>query len=184
MLDERSSKGMQLMLVIAVAIGLLFQCDLSSGMGICLLPFAYLAGFGCACLLALDALITKLRRKPAPHLKTALLLAIVLALGPAFPWVNVPFCWLSAAHKLLRNQSHYTELVQRAEAGRAVPEFYLTEKGPPALYSVCWGGIADNWYGVVHDRSQTFADAPRDVLGGALVRQLHLWGPWYYVQFT
>ncbi|MFY9341913.1 MAG: hypothetical protein WAT39_05465 [Planctomycetota bacterium] len=178
MLDERTSRGLQLVVAITAALAMLFQCDLVGGMLLFYLALPALAFFAAVQLLALDAIVARLRRRPARHLKTALVLAV--ALGPAFPWINVPFQWLSAAHKLLRNQSHYEQLIVRADAGEQVPGIYDTGPGPTPRYEFVFGGITDNRLGVVHDRSRTFGDAPPD----EWVLVLHLWGPWYFVQHT
>jgi hypothetical protein len=182
MLDERTSRGLQLVFAITAALALLFQCDLVGTPLLLFLAVPGVALLAAVQLLALDAIVAWLRRRPDGHLKTALVLAVVL--GPALPWTSVPFQWLSAAHKLLRNQSSYEQLVARAEAGEQVDGIYATEPGPTARYAFCFGGITDNWLGVVHDQSRTFGQAPSAVFGGDLVEVLHLWGPWYFVQFT
>ena len=191
MLTERKSKRLQASIAIPVALALLVQHDvlIFYSLFLCLLlwPLVLVAVVG-AWLLALEALVAKLRRKPASHLWTALLLA--LCLGPAFPWVNRPFDWIAAAHKLLRNEAEYTELIREVESRPVEDGVYVrdhmlhVELGPPRRYYFCWGGLADNTIGVIHDASRTLGLDDVDVFGGDLIDVTHLWGPWYLAAFT
>lgn len=60
----------------------------------------------------------------------------------------------------------------------------MVDGGPPQRVAFLWGGVSDNWFGVVHDASASMGSAPTEVFGGRLVQVTHLWGPWFYVAFT
>lgn len=77
----------------------------------------------------------------------------------------------------------------------------IVDLGPPRRIAFSWGGIIDNWTGIVYDpsgevlKAQNFKedwsnwDDPslqhvRRLFGGDLRSAWHLWGPWYYCAFT
>lgn len=183
MLSPRTSKRLQLIVAIAAVLAMVFQYDLAAALWV-LVIFPFFGIAVSAWLLALDALVALVRRKTAWHLVSAAMLA--MCLGPAIRYVYPPFDWLAAAQMLVRHESHYSELVQRADAGQVVDEIYRTEEGLLRLYMFVWGawGPPDHCYGVVHDESRTFDGATEKVLSGDLVYEVHLWGAWYFAQFT
>lgn len=182
MLPPKFSKLLQIVFSWIVASVLLFQHDLCSSVFIMfawLLPWIAAAALGA---LAVDAVIWRLKHRAGRHYIGALLLAIIL--GPSLPWTNIPFCWVSAAQKLVRSEAEYEKLVADVAAGLRPAAVYMIDVGPPLRIAFAWGGVADNWFGVVHDTSRSIGSAERDVLGGQLTRIMHLWGPWFYVEFT
>lgn len=182
MLPPAISVWMQALLAGAVAGALCFQHDLLGGSSIMVAHFLYGAVALCAGALAVDAVLWRLRHRARRHYISAL--ALAAAIGPLFPWANAPFCWLSAAQKLSRNEKDYERCVREVQLGGSPREVYMVDAGPPQRIAFLWGGISDNWFGVVHDASGSMGMAPQEVLGGRLVQVIHLWGPWFYAAFT
>lgn len=78
----------------------------------------------------------------------------------------------------------------------------IVDPGPPVRVAVSWGGILDNWRGLVHDPTGEAMKAKRldletwsnrgdpddasvaGLFGGTLVRARHLEGDWYLCWFT
>lgn len=98
--------------------------------------------------------------------------------------------------KLWRNEARYTAIVEQvaADPNAAVERDVHIDRGPPVRIAFDWGGLIDNWHGVVHDPTGLVmrindADHPYHakaygLFGGGLARAVHLWGDWYYVVFT
>jgi hypothetical protein len=185
MLEPVVSRLFQLVIAAGVLLALVFRCDifdLSFAAPMVLLP-CWLGAFLGACALFVDAFVRRTLKKTAPHLWSALLL--VLIVGPGIPFLWPRFLWISAAQKLLRHQAGYLAAVELADAGGNPKAIYLREDGPPRYYYFVWSGFADNSWGIVHDRSNTFAAAdPHKTFHGDFVMTFHLWGPWYYLQLT
>jgi hypothetical protein len=182
MLSPILSKRLQMLSAGLVGVMLVFQHDLCQGV---LIMFAWLFPGVVALVfggLAVDAVVWRIRNRSGRHYIGALLLAA--ALGPALPFTNIPFCWVSAAQKLARNESQYDRLVRDVVSGRHPEAVYMVEAGPPLRIVFLWGGVADNWFGVVHDESASIETAGPEALGGQLTRVMHLWGPWFYVALT
>lgn len=96
--------------------------------------------------------------------------------------------WIGKRVKLWRNEDHYLESVRIAEENpkniEAWPsEVYLVDPGPPPRVSFAWGGMLDNWCGVVHDPSGRVLKHGFDP-GGVTLHVEHLWGNWYFCSFT
>jgi len=104
--------------------------------------------------------------------------------------------------RFLRLKSEYAGIVEQLEAGtietRGVCDgiSYQSEAGPELRIAFGWGGLIDNWYGVVYDptglviRSNEFlSDWPnwqapdlaqvKGLFGGDLRRAQHLGGHWF-----
>lgn len=180
MLEPRDSRIVQGLIATTFVVGLLFQCDLGESFDTAaLMLLGWLAGFIVATGLFIEALTARLRKRPAPHLWTALLL--IVGIGPGIFVVNTPFLWISAAHKLLRNKDSYLEAVADGEAGRDLRVGFMYRSGPQHLYCFPWGGIADSWDGIAHDATGSLGRGPEGASVDELRVRLHLWGPWYYV---
>lgn len=57
---------------------------------------------------------------------------------------------------------------------------------PVRRIAFSWGGLIDNWSGVVYDPVGSVKDIEqnRSAFGGDLFGTFHLWGPWYFCSFT
>lgn len=135
-------------------------------------------------LLVLDSIVAGTRKQGWWRLLVAAAL-LVLALPQTH--LRSGLTWLAAATRLALHEREYEE---QAQAVLALPESQPPEppwerdSGPPRRAALVFGGITDNWLGLVYDPSQTMNDAPEKVFGGDLVCSAHLWGPWYLVDFT
>jgi len=66
------------------------------------------------------------------------------------------------------------------------------EPGPPLRVAFSWGGLLDNWTGIVHDPggevlAANNPECPSEItllFGGCLIHARHIWGPWYFCAFT
>ena len=111
--------------------------------------------------------------------------------------------YLKAA--LLNEKEHYQSVVTEIAAGADDSAFdypVRVDPGPPRRIAFSWGGILDNWRGVVYDPTGEVMKANildrktwpnRDdpdyasvagLFGGTLVRAQHLEGNWYLCWFT
>jgi hypothetical protein len=181
MSDRRIPRRVQLV-VAAVAAGVyLFQCEIFAGFfGIALTNLAWLGFAGTTGLLALRELISALRRRDHAFWSAS---ALFVVLGLGFPFTLRLFRWPSASLKLLRYRSEYLAMVERADRGDVDPEIYTIEEG---RIGFGWGGVASSWWGIVHDRSQTFGDVREGLFIGSTEkawRKTHLWGPWYHATY-
>lgn len=107
--------------------------------------------------------------------------------------------------KLWREKAHYQSVITRLAAGAddsASDHPIAVDPGPPRRVAFSWGGILDNWVGVVYDPTGEVMKA--DILdtetwsnrddpdyasvagwfGGSLIRAKHLEGNWYLCWFT
>ena len=176
MLSTRKSIRIQC-LILACTCVVLFAENIV-GAGILLFGLPLFVG---ALWLLLEAAPSFDRRRGYMHFVTAIVLAI--AIGPAIFYTSIPFRWASAALRLSFQESEYLGLIGRAEAGEAVPAFYITQEEPHRRYSFFWGDLLGDWWGIVHDKSRTFPADSEESFGGRLGMSLHLWGPWYYVSY-
>ncbi len=57
---------------------------------------------------------------------------------------------------------------------------------PVKRIAFSWGGLIDNWSGVVYDPVGSVEDIDQNgsAFGGDLIGTFHLWGPWYFCSFT
>jgi uncharacterized membrane protein len=135
-------------------------------------------------LLVLDSIVAGARKQGWSRLLVA---AVLLVLALPQTQLRSGLTWLAAAIRLRLHEREYEE---EARAVLALPESQMPESpwerdgGPPRRAALVFGGITDNWLGLVYDPSQTMEDAPEKVFGGDLVCSTHLWGPWYLVDFT
>ena len=146
-----------------------------------------------------SAMIFGTRRNPR-WFAIALLVSAVAVLG----WFTPLGRTLGARFKLLREKNHYESIVEQVAAGADGSEFgypITVDAGPPPRVAFSWGGMLDNWRGIVHDPSGAVMKANilkadwsnRDdpdyasvsrLFGGTLVRAQHLEGDWYLCWFT
>jgi len=118
---------------------------------------------------------------------------------PRLPTIYGRFLW---------NLPSYQNVVAEVERLRRYPgtQAYeghdcIVDPGPPLRVAFVWGGIIDNWVGIVYDptgevlKANEFRadwsnwDDPRlapvkGLFGGDLRSTRHLFGPWYYCTFT
>ncbi len=99
----------------------------------------------------------------------------------------------------------YEQVVAQAEAGRTIPRqrtpdgaYPTVDLGPPVRVAFNWGGLADNWHGIVHDPTEivrtargwgpdqhlTVAPEAQELFGGDIVRCTQLARGWFYCGFT
>ncbi|MFT5467646.1 MAG: hypothetical protein ACI8UO_002752 [Verrucomicrobiales bacterium] len=128
-------------------------------------------------------------------LKRPLPIATAIAIG-GIVWLSwfTSVGWLTGAHfRVWRMESSYEAEVARIlamsdEELKAYKGSVEVEAGPPRRVAFSWGGIIDNWIGVVYDPSGQVLNVDqaevRSLFGGDLQAAYHLWGPWYYCVFT
>lgn len=127
------------------------------------------------------------RLLPALGIVVVIILLWGLHLGPR----------IGTAARLWRLEDDYLEIVSNIrdnpdaplpDSGHAV----RIDPGPPLRIAFSWGGLLDNWAGVVHDpdggvlavNDPESASPTRLIFGGTLYHARHLWGPWYFCAFT
>lgn len=131
--------------------------------------------------LPIDAALHLLLKRTAPHLKTAWIPAAFLFVSLASYQFRAPFLWCGATLRLEFQRDEYEKAIVGAPSEARL---YFHETSPRPLYSFVWEGITDNMSSIVHDEAEDFSALPRNVLGAWAVYRLHLWGPWYYVEFS
>lgn len=112
--------------------------------------------------------------------------SICLILAAVLCWATPYGYLLGASFRLLRHEAHYErEIAEIHAAGVALDDPYV-EPGPPIRVAFSWGGLLDNWVGIVHDPSHTADDLEQSRLwfGGTLREAWPLWGDWYLCWFT
>jgi len=130
--------------------------------------------------------------------------ALIFAIG-ALGWLTPKGKDLGARFKFMREKSEYVSIVaQMTNGGEAsgLGHRVTIDEGPPLRVAFSWGGIIDNWRGVVHDptgevlkanildlKSWSNRDDPNyasvaGLFGGTLIRAQHLEGDWYLCWFT
>ena len=130
--------------------------------------------------------------------------ALVLAVG-SVGWCTPIGRELGARCKFMREKSEYVSIIARISDGAEKPDpghRVTVDDGPPLRVAFSWGGILDNWRGVVHDptgevmkanildlKTWSNRDDPDYVsvaglFGGTLIRAQHLEGDWYLCWFT
>jgi hypothetical protein len=109
--------------------------------------------------------------------------------------------------RLWRNESGYMRQVNKIMRTKSKEERdklqypIIIDEGPPIRIAFSWGGIVDNWHGIVYDptgavlkasefkgdwsnwNSPTLAKVKK-LFDGDMTSARHLWGPWYYCTFT
>lgn len=80
-------------------------------------------------------------------------------------------------------------------------EDYCIDLGPPIRLAFVWGGLLDNWYGIVYDPTGKVLEATRSEISrfgrndpsrasvknffsSGLISAEHLTGPWYFCDFN
>lgn len=155
-----------------------------------------------ACIpLAITAVLVGIKGKNS-HLLGAAVLVVAVA---TVCWLT-PFGKTFGAHfKFWRNNEHYQSVVDQVSNGAdgsTIPYPVVIDPGPPQRVAFSWGGILDNWRGIVHDPSGEVMKANildrttwsnRDdiayasvsgLFGGTLIKAQHLTGDWYLCWFT
>lgn len=151
--------------------------------------------------LCASAVVAGLKGRSAKPLAIAVLVAAVAATGWRTP-VGTTF---GARCKLWRGKARYEAVVAEVAAGADAAAFDLpviVDPGPPIRVAFSWGGILDNWRGLIHDptgevmkanlldrKNWSNRDDPEyaavsGFFGGTLVRSRHLGGAWYLCWFT
>jgi len=105
--------------------------------------------------------------------------------------------------RLWHRESAYQAIVDQlsSDPSGEVPRDTRVDPGPPLRVAFSWGGVIDNWHGIVHDPSGEVLKASRfkadwsnwgdpelrdvkSLFGGDMRSARHLWGHWYYCTFT
>ncbi len=109
--------------------------------------------------------------------------------------------------RLWRNESNYLDQIKLITAAKSKEERArfkyptIIDEGPPVRVAFSWGGIIDNWHGIVYDptgevlKANQFKrdwsnwndpnlHAVKKLFDGDMTSATHLWGPWYYCTFT
>ena len=155
-----------------------------------------------ACIpLALTAGIVGIKGKLRVLLAVAGLVVAVAIVG----WFTPVGKTFGAHCKFWREKTHYQSVVAKVVASEDNPEFnhpIIVDSGPPLRVAFSWGGILDNWRGIVYDptgevmkanildvntwsnrNDPDYASVAR-FFGGTLIRAQHLEGDWYLCWFT
>lgn len=161
----------------------LFYFEINITLGVFLWWVVDLALFlGGVVLLGMTA-VSILRRKRTRSVGASICLILASVLCWATPYGYL----LGASFRLLRHEANYQREIAEIEAAgpRALDDPYV-EPGPPVRVAFSWGGMLDNWVGVVHDPSHTATDLEQSRLwfGGTLRDAWPLWGDWYLCWFT
>lgn len=105
-------------------------------------------------------------------------------------WVVVPTRAIGAYARALVESPRYAAAVKQLSAGDtpaclAAKTCYL-DQGPPRRLAFSYGGIVDNWVGVIYDPEDRIVNAPafRSLFGDTLVGCDRLWGHYYFCGFT
>ena len=155
-----------------------------------------------ACIpLAVSAAIVGIKEKTRMLFAVAILVVSVTIVG----WLTPVGKTFGARCKLWREKAYYQSVVAKVVASADDSEFnhpIIVDSGPPLRVAFSWGGILDNWRGVVHDPTgevmkanilDTKTWSNRDdpdyasvagFFGGTLIRAQHLEGDWYLCWFT
>ncbi len=131
---------------------------------------------------------------------------IVLAVIYIFGFTSFGYD-LGMYSRLWRNESEYmrqVKLIIGAKSKSERDKFQyptIADEGPPVRVAFSWGGIIDNWHGIVYDPTGEVLKASefkrdwsnwndpklhevKKLFGGDMTSAKHLWGPWYYCTFT
>lgn len=155
-----------------------------------------------ACIpLAAIATVVGIKKKIYPLLGVAILVVAVAMVG----WLTPVGETFGARFKFWRNMEHYQSVVDQISAGAdksAIDNPITIDPGPPQRIAFSWGGLLDNWRGVVHDpsgevmkanildrttwsnRDDTDYASVSGLFGGTLIKAQHLTGDWYLCWFT
>lgn len=106
-------------------------------------------------------------------------------------WIFVPMKTIGLTTRFYVEQGSYDAAVRQVNAG-FVPSCAAAkdcdfEEGPPARLAFSWGGILDNWVGVVYDPEDDVASHPerhKKIFGGDLVGCRAIKGHYYLCSFT
>jgi hypothetical protein len=104
-----------------------------------------------ACIpLAVTTAIAGIKGKPRLLLAVAVLVVAVAIVG----WLTPVGATFGARCKLWREKPYYQSVVAKVAAGADDSAFdypITVDPGPPPRVAFSWGGILDNWHGVVYD---------------------------------
>jgi hypothetical protein len=112
---------------------------------------------------------------------------------------------LGMVFRLFRLEGQYEEAIRQIRSGGDTKSLgfdtAVAKGGNEVAFS--WGGILDNWHGIVHDPDGSVLavnrydwrdpNAPKPdgdvekvrlLFGGVMTSARHLWGDWYYCTFT
>ena len=151
--------------------------------------------------LVISGVMIGIKGKSRIPLVTALVVAAITSTG----WFT-PFGKTMGAHyKLWREKDYYESVVAEVGDGTDKSRYsfpVLVESGPPVRVAFYWGGILDNWHGIVNDptgevmkanllnlktwenRNDSEYTSVSMLFGGTLIRAQHLGGDWYLCWFT
>lgn len=151
--------------------------------------------------LAATAAIIGIKGKPGIMLATGVAVLTIAIVG----WFTPAGKSFGAHWKFWREKANYESIVSQLAAGADASAFdhpITVDPGPPQRVAISWGGILDNWVGVVHDptgevmkanildtKTWSNRDNPEyagvaGLFGGTLIRARHLEGNWYLCWFT
>lgn len=151
---------------------------------------------------ALILVIFHILQKKVSSLVTILGMAII-----AYVFFFTSVGWKTGTvFRFLRMQSSYevqvAEILELSDAeAQDLPFPVQVDLGPPRRIAFSWGGIIDNWSGIVYDPSGEVLRARefkkdwsnwgdpelrhvKRLFGGDMRYSFHLWGDWYYCSFT
>ena len=152
--------------------------------------------------LAVASLILLYRRRSR---RKNTVFAILITAFIVIRWIT-PYGQYSGIYfRFWRNSYQYEQVVNEIIKGtpeeECRPRPYRIDKGPPMRVAFLWGGIVDNWNGIIYDptgyvlkanqlkRDFSNWDDPemypvRMLFGGELYYAKHLGGNWYFCLFT
>jgi hypothetical protein len=151
--------------------------------------------------LAVTAAIIGIKGKPKMILATGVPVVTITIVG----WLTPLGKSFGARCKFWREKANYECIVSGLAAGADHSIFdhpIAVDPGPPQRVAFSWGGILDNWVGVVYDptgevmkanildtKTWSNRDDPDYVsaaglFGGTLIRARHFEGNWYLCWFT
>ncbi len=167
---------------------------------------AIIIGLGLISVIQLIIILRKKRNRFA-----AILLCALLTIGSISYGTDL-IKDLGLKLRFYRLKPAYSEIVEKLNSGKIPGEGthlgirYESETDPVFRVSFSWGGIIDNWYGIIYDPSGKImrcnesdprfpdqgSEVPEDkelsqirmVFGGLLYKAEHLGGHWYLTWFT
>jgi hypothetical protein len=105
-------------------------------------------------------------------------------------WCVLPTDLMGAYVRAGLESRAYSEAVRELQAGGTVScvpsQWCEIDEGPPRRLAFSWGGIVDNWVGVVYDPENAVGDARKyeKLFGGDMLGCTRLWDHYYFCGFT
>ena len=151
--------------------------------------------------LVISGVIVAIKSKTRIPIVTAVIVAVVAITG----WFTPLGKTMGAHCKLWREKEYYESVIAEVGKGNdeSKPDFpVLVDTGSAVRVAFSWGGILDNWRGIVHDptgevmkanildlktwenRNDPDYASVSMLFGGTLIRAQHLGGDWYLCWFT